>query len=76
MRAPEPVLQSRGTALFGAKRIRWLLASLAGAPLDWEDVELTLASSNAGHLSYMPNRARPTALTASAGPLTSTCAAR
>ena len=32
MRAPEPVLQSRGTALFGAKRIRWLLASLAGAP--------------------------------------------
>jgi hypothetical protein len=32
--------------------------------------------SGAGHLPYMPNRARRTALTASAGPLTSTCAAR
>jgi hypothetical protein len=30
----------------------------------------------AGHLPYMPNRARRTALTASAGPLTSTRAAR
>ena len=29
-----------------------------------------------GHLPYMPNRARRTAVTASAGPLTSTCAAR
>ena len=51
-------------------------ASLMLHPLDWEDVELALASGNAGHLSYMPNRARPTALTASAGPLTTTRAAR
>ena len=56
---------------------RWLLARLAGAtPPGLGGVERALvAFSNAGHLPYMPNRARRTALTALGGPLTSTCAA-
>jgi class 3 adenylate cyclase len=54
-----------------------LFTDVEGSTRRWEaDADAMRVALVARDLPYMPNRARRTALTASAGPLTSTCAAR